>query len=511
MNKRLFFSASFFGLVLSAAASLCAAPATTTAVQPAKRAELSVVRVNSANQAYDFFRPWSKRNPFERHGLGAVLGGGRVLVTAELVANHNAIELEKAESGEKVSAKVLCVDYESNLALLAPADPAEGEKFFAGLKGLEVGTESVVGDRLNVLQLESNDALVSTPGPITTIEVGRYQLEGHRFLLFRMSVPLQFREGSFTAPAIDKSGKLVGILMRYDPRSQTLDLVPGAVIAHFLRDFDSQGEGQYAGFPKAGLDFAPMRDPQLRRYAKLPAGSNDGVYVTDVAKGGPADAAGVRGGDVLVEVAGQPVDQDGNYAEPLYGRINVSHLFTKGFVGERVPVKFIRDGQAQAVELTLARKSPQDFVSPPYVLDRGPRYLIADGMIFQELSRQYLKEWGGDWQKQAPQRLVYLDRYQSALVKDGRKRVVILSNVLPTASNIGYEDLNYAIVKAVNGRPLGSLDDLAKALEEAPASGFHKIQLEDFPREVYLDAARLVEEDAKIQRTYGLPTLRRME
>jgi hypothetical protein len=89
--------------------------------------------------------------------------------------------------------------------------------------------------------------------------------------------------------------------------------------------------------------------------------------------------------------------------------------------------------------------------------------------------------------------------------------VVILSNVLPTASNIGYEDLSYLIVKAVNNRPLGSLDDLAKALAEAPEGGFHKIQLEDYPREIFLDAARLPEEDAKIQRTYGLPTLRRLD
>ena len=53
------------------------------------------------------------------------------------------------------------------------------------------------------------------------------------------------------------------------------------------------------------------------------------------------------------------------------------------------------------------------------MIDRPPRYFLADGLIFQELSRQYLKKWGGDWQKQAPQRLVYLDRYQSALVPEG--------------------------------------------------------------------------------------------
>ena len=55
------------------------------------------VRVNATNQDYDFFRPWSKKNPHDFHGLGAVLPGNRVLVTAQLVANHSFVELERAE------------------------------------------------------------------------------------------------------------------------------------------------------------------------------------------------------------------------------------------------------------------------------------------------------------------------------------------------------------------------------------------------------------------------------
>ena len=70
----------------------------------------SVLRVNSTNQAYDFFRPWSKKAPFNRRGLGAVIDGGEVLVTAELVWDSNFIELEKPETGERTSAKVAVVE-----------------------------------------------------------------------------------------------------------------------------------------------------------------------------------------------------------------------------------------------------------------------------------------------------------------------------------------------------------------------------------------------------------------
>ena len=403
------------------------AASTVRAVSP--RAELSVVRVNSTNQEYDFFRPWSKKSPKDFHGLGAVIAGNRVLVTAQLVANHTYVELERAESGQKSDAKIVCVDYESNLALLQPVS----DKFLDGLRPLDLTLDAVVGDRVNVLQLESNDALVSTPGPITTIEVGRYQLEGNAFLIYKLSLPLQYREGSFTAPVI-KEGKLAGILMRYDPRNQNVDVLPAPVIQHFLKDMD---EGGYQGFPRLGMETAPTRDPQLRHYAKVPSGAG-GVYVTDVAPDGPAAKAGLKTGDVVLELGGFPIDQDGNYEEPLYGRIAfVNIVTTRSFAGDKLELKISRDGQPMTLEAVATHQAAQSYVSEPYVIDQAPRYYVVNGLIFQELSRQYLKEWAGDWQKQAPQRLVYLDRYQSALVPKDRKRIVILSQVLPTASNSG--------------------------------------------------------------------------
>src|ERR1700737_2027470 len=66
----------------------------------------SVVRAHSTNQAYDFFRPWSKLAPFSRRGLGAVIDGGKILVTAELVASSNYVELEKSDGGEQSIATV---------------------------------------------------------------------------------------------------------------------------------------------------------------------------------------------------------------------------------------------------------------------------------------------------------------------------------------------------------------------------------------------------------------------
>jgi hypothetical protein len=90
------------------------------------------------------FGPWQKKAPFSKRALGAVLSKGRVLVTADLVANQNYVELERAESGEKTAATVEVIDYEANLALLLPAE----KTFLDGITPLEIAPDTVVGDRL---------------------------------------------------------------------------------------------------------------------------------------------------------------------------------------------------------------------------------------------------------------------------------------------------------------------------------------------------------------------------
>src|SRR5947207_3896361 len=158
-----------------------------------KPKELSLVRVNVTGQPYDYFRPWQKKAPFSKRGLGAVLPQGRVLVTADLVANQNYVELERAESGEKSAAEVRVIDYESNLALLEPTE----KNFLDGLSPLELTLDTVVGDRLAAWQLEQTGALVVTEGLVTSVQMMRYPVEVGQFLAYRMSISMQYRENSY--------------------------------------------------------------------------------------------------------------------------------------------------------------------------------------------------------------------------------------------------------------------------------------------------------------------------
>jgi S1-C subfamily serine protease len=459
----------------------------------------SVLRVNSTNQSYDFFRPWSKKAPSNRRGLGAVIDGGEVLVTAELVWDSNFIELEKPDTGERASAKVAVVDYETNLALLKPNNP----DFLKDLQPLDTSVAPKVGDHLSVVQLESNGTPVSTEALLTSAEVGHYVLDDYSYLLFKMSCPLQYRDNSFTLPIV-QDHHLISMLLRYDPRSQTIEAVSTQVIQHFLKEADHQ---PYQGFPSFGISFSTTRDPQFRRYQKL-SDSEGGIYVDDVEPDAPAAQADIQPGDILLSVGGKSIDPDGDYDDSLYGRLSITHFITTlSYSGQKVPVTLLRHGERKDVEVSLFHKPPQDYVIDPYVIGRPPRYLILGGLVFEELSRQYLREWGPSWQREAPQRFVYFDHYQADLFPKPRK-IVFLSQILPNNDTIGYPQLNYMAVERVNGQPIYRLEDLAKAMEK-PINGFHKIEFDLDPKVMYLDAAKVQENAAELQKTYSLPAMRR--
>jgi S1-C subfamily serine protease len=489
-----------------------ASPAPTAAMAPAApetspdaavpvAAQPPVVRVNVAAQASNFMQPWRKNPRTIRQGLGVVLMDGRILVTAELVADHIDVELEKPETALKAAAQVEVVDYDANLALLS----APSADFLQSIPGARLDGTVSVGERVDVMQFEPNGRPVTTPATVTTIEVGPYPVDENAFLLFRLSVPLQSRENSFTIPAF-KDGRLVGLVMRYSPPTQTADLVPAPVIEQFLKAAAKQ---PYAGFPRAGLTFSDTRDPQLRRYLKLQNGTG-GAYVAKVLPGSPAEAAGIKAGDVLLSVDGKQIDQDGNYQDDRFGKISLAHyVSTSVEVGQTIPIVLWRDGAEVKLEGTLAPRDRARMVSQPYIFDREPDYVVVGGIVFSELSRQFLREFGRNWSDAAPLKLVYLDRVQSELPPD-RGRIVFISNVLSSPNNIGYEGLGFEVVDEINGRPIRSLADVAAAVEN-PKDGFHRIRLAEDPGLLVLDVEGSKADVERTKRQYGLTSLQRLE
>ena len=246
----------------------------------------------------------------------------------------------------------------------------------------------------------------------------------------------------------------------------------------------------------------------MREFAGEKGKSAGGVYVTNVEPGTPATKAELQVGDIVTAVANQIIDQNGNYVDPLYGKIEFTNLLTAhAYAGDVIPLLIKAYVKAYSqLSLTLNTGTLRIMSARLYNLDQPPRYYVLGGLIFQELSRQYLKEWGPNWQREAPQRLVYLDHFQSELFPDRNRRVVILSQVLPANSTIGYDELAYLTVKKVNGKEIKSLDDLAEAVKH-PIEGFISVETEEDPKQIELDAAQVAAEAQDLQENYGISAL----
>jgi len=495
-----FFRISIPSLALAVLAVLSAPEARAQESSPAN----SIVRVNATLQDYSFLRPWEKGAPTPRRGLGAVLEGNRVLVTAEMCVNSTFLELEHPSSGARIAAKIAGIDYEANLAVLEPAD--SNSRVFEGLKPLEIEDSVRSGDTLNVWQVEDNGDGVSTDVEVLRVDVGRYFIPGSVFLLYQVKGSLQARINSFTLPVV-KNGKLAGMLLSYSSKEQTAGVLPSPVIKAFLADLD---DGDYKGFPNLGIGFAQTLDETFREFTGI-QDQEGGIFVREMAKGGSADKAGIKEGDVILSIAGQPIDSRGNYTHPDYGKLSFSHLVRGGAtVGEKIKLDIIRDKEPMTVEVELTRKPATDYLIDPYMFDRGPKYLIFGGLIFQELTLPYLESWGEDWTTRAPFKLVHANATPHPLEEEGREKLVFLSNVLKTPSTLGYEGINSVIVTQVNGTFIKNIKDLAAAFTAVPADGLHTIEFDDYPKVIYVDdrASRLINQQL-IQ--YGIGQLERLE
>ena len=468
--------------------------------EPAPPPGASVLRVTSTIQYPDIRRPWLKKTPFTREGLGTVIEGGRLLVTADMVSHATFIGLERPEDGPKATAVVEAVDEECNLAVIRPVESEILKESHPLLLDTSVGT----GSTLQILQLEPNGSPALSPATVTTIAVMPYPADNAVYLLYRVSTTIPQREGSYVVPALH-DGKLAGLVMHYDPRTQAAEIIPSPLIARVLKEASKPG---YNGLGRAGLNWGEARGKSLREWLGAPKDLG-GVYITSIERGGAAEKAGLRKGDLIVRAAGRPIDREGNYTDPELGKINFANLASlESAPGETGEIVYFRSsgqgtGTLGTATLTLTGRNPEGEVCPTRITGEIVPHVFMGGLLFQELSRPYLREWGGNWRSEAPQNLVYLDAFQEELPPD-QKHLVILSRILPSEETLGCENLSNRLVVAINGRPIHELADVTEAAKY-PVNGFHRIDLEGAAGPIYLDASTLQSEEERIKREYGIP------
>jgi S1-C subfamily serine protease len=471
------------------AASAPAAPLAPVAANGHLRAGIVSVRVTG--QDWSWRSPWEKQAPWTRTVTGLVVPGRKILVASTAFGNHLLVEAQKLGSDARSEARVELVDQEGPLALVTVDDPA----FWEGLEPLPLAQRAPGEGEATILRWQRSGLLDAFPGTVRQVRSGRHGLSQTSLLTLEIG---SGTDGLGESEVVVARGRVAGIVTGRSGDAYAALAAP--VLARFL---EGAAKGDWRSFARAGLAWQDLTNPALRESLGLRPGET-GIRLTRVATYGSAGGV-LEPGDIVLEMGGERLDPTGYYQHPLYGRMLYALLFSDGRQpGDTLPVRVLRGGERLDLQLTLRAMKPEQDRVPPYLFGRGPDYVIAGGLVFQELARPYLAAWG-DWARRAPPRLlVAIDREPDG--KGGEPgRIVLLSSVLPDRANLGYQELRDLMVARVNGQTVGSLADVRRALA-SPEGRFHVVEFVpgQGAARVVLDAEEARAAAARLRQSYGV-------
>ncbi len=252
-------------------------------------------------------------------------------------------------NGRELPALLLIGDREQDIAVLRlkPADTAETFP----MAHLGRSADLAVGASIFVIGTPLGLEHSVSSGIVAALDRSHI-LANHRLSLIQIDASINF--GSSGGPLFNLAGELVGITTAMAERAQGIGFaIPIDHIRALLRAF-SEGGVRRSG--QVGIEADHKIDLSEAAYA---LGYRNGVVVKEVYPGLPAEAAGIRPGDILVEVRGRRFDA---FGEGPRARIRFAQNFVDivraAVPGEELEVTVIRGDQRLELPLEIAAASP---------------------------------------------------------------------------------------------------------------------------------------------------------
>ena len=447
----------------------------------------AVVKVNATAAAPDFFSPWRTGGQQKGNGTGVVIAGNLILTNAHNVADAKLITISKNDDGFPTPATVFAVNHQCDLALLK----VEDAKFFDGIKPFEIGETPPVQTQVFAVGYPLGGEGVSiTQGIVSRIETVQYS---HSYYDNHLAAQLDaaINPGNSGGPVIF-DGKIAGIAFQGMGEADGVGyMIHTDVIRHFLKDVS---DGKVDGFGMLDLTAQMLENPSTRRYFKM-RDNQSGIAVCEI-KDTLQSTPEIKVGDVLLEIDGFKIMNNGKVKNERGENVLYGSISDRKQLGESVSLKVLRDGK----EFTATAKLTYPNLSvAPRMYDKTPKYFIIGGFVFSPLTLTYLDEWRNS--DNPPMDLVAL---VGEPLKDGKKEVVVLAQVMSDEVNIGYEYMANCILEKVNGKKILSLKDVAEIVD-VQKDGYVKFEFQD-NRFVIIDIAELKSAQARIEKNYKIPS-----
>jgi S1-C subfamily serine protease len=289
-------------------------------------------------------------------GSGFVLDtDGHILTNAHVVTGASQIEVKLGDQAP-VEAKLVGRDPSTDLAVLE-VDP---DKVDLHPVPLADSNQVRVGDPVVAIGNPFGLDRTATAGIVSAVQREIQSPNG-----FSISDAIQtdapINPGNSGGPLLAATGRVIGITSQIATGgggggSVGIGFaVPSSTVQDVAQQLLDNGTVEHAFLGITGADISP----QLADALNLPV--EQGALVEDVTRGGPADDAGIQGGDQRVSVEGQPIAAGGDVitavdGQQVTGMDDLIAAVNAKQVGDQVQLDVLRDGNQQQITVTLGER-----------------------------------------------------------------------------------------------------------------------------------------------------------
>ena len=318
----------------------------------------------------DFFERFfgdTPRREFKQRSLGS---GFIISADGYIFTNNHVIEradkiLVKLSDGREYKAEVIGRDAKTDLALikikpgnsLSVVEIGDSEKLRVGEWVIAIG---------NPFGLEQTvtAGIVSAKGRV--IGAGPYD----NFIQTDASI----NPGNSGGPLFNMDGKVIGVNTAIVAQGQGIGFaIPISMAKNILPDLKSKGK------VTRGWMGISVQDVTEDIAKSLNLNQRSGALISEVFKGDPADNAGLRPGDVIMEINEKSIKDTHQ----------LLILIASFHIGDKVRVKVLRDGQEKTFHVTVAERKDQ----PEIARETGDGK-ASFGMTVQDMTPQTARQLG---------------------------------------------------------------------------------------------------------------------
>jgi S1-C subfamily serine protease len=310
-----------------------------------------VVNITSVVIQRDFFF-----NPIPREGAGSgsiIDTSGHILTNNHVIRDSTKLEVTLSD-GSKWSAKFVGADPDNDLAVIKIGAPknklavipmGDSSALKVGQKVLAIGNPFGLGQTLTTGIISSLGRSIRSEAGILIQDV--------------IQTDAAINPGNSGGPLLDSTGKIIGINSAIiSPTGASVGIgfaVPVNTAKRILPELIEKG---YVSYPWIGASVYPLI-PEFAKFLGLKV--ERGAIIIEVVKGGPADSAGLRGGDRQVRVGNSLILVGGDVIVEIDGKKVTSsdeliQMIRDHRPGDRVELKVLRKGKFLTVNVKLSKK-----------------------------------------------------------------------------------------------------------------------------------------------------------